>query len=87
MYPIPPPWVKTGMPNNPITIYTPTEMAPSLEPNKSPAKVVNKNCNVKGTKGMGILINAPTAISAEKRPHKIRALGLKKARVRKILCK
>ena len=45
------------------------QTAPSFPPSKRPAIIVNKSCNVNGTTGTGILINAPTTISATKREH------------------
>ena len=35
---------------------------------KNPASIVNRYCSVKGTTGIGILINAPAAINAVKSP-------------------
>ena len=37
---------------------------PNRDPKRIPASIVNKYCSVNGTTGIGILINAPTAISA-----------------------
>ncbi len=61
---MPPPWVKIGSPINPNSMYKPTLMAPSFPPKSNPANIVNKNCNVKGTTGIGILIKAPMVMSA-----------------------
>ena len=63
---------RIGTPQRPISMYTPTDSAPYFGPSTIPARVVNNSCSVKGTKGTGILINAPTAIKAANNAHKIR---------------
>lgn len=72
----PVPSANIGNPTRPNNTYISCDIAPTLAPKITPAKIVNKACMVIGTGPIGILMNAPTAVNAANNAVKIIPLVL-----------